>query len=109
MFWNNARTTSELSRSNGDSEVPSSSAMFVRRERIQTSTPYFPAHILWKEEALEILRTSGLAKVDSRVPRSELYRKLSSRMTVRELSKHIKCMIMRRDGIDKLIIQSKQI
>ena len=71
----------------------------VRKEQVNPDVDLFSfAHLLWKDEAAEIVETEGFAKVDSRVPRSELYRLLSLNMTIRELSKQVKRMIMRRDN-----------
>lgn len=69
----------------------------VRKERPNPNVDsFFLAHLLWKKEALKIANTIGSAKVTERATRHELYRLLSSILTVRELSKFVKLTIMNR-------------
>ena len=70
----------------------------IRKERVNPDIDAFLfAHLLWKDEAIVLLQEIGMPDAKVRASRSELYRILSEELTIRELSGHVKKMIMRRD------------
>jgi len=70
----------------------------IRKERLNPDVdPYFIAHLLWKDEALNISIEVGIQEANARLSRQELYRLLSKTLPQRELFKWIKSSIMSRD------------
>lgn len=58
----------------------------VRKGRINNSVnPYSLSHLLWRNEALEILKEKGLQKGYLSKPRHDLYKKICSSITLEEI------------------------
>ena len=58
--------------------------------------PIMMAHLLWRDEVIELLRQAGYAPRDLRRPRNQLYEMLSKTMTLREITSSIRTFMVRR-------------
>lgn len=58
--------------------------------------PFILAHLLWRNEVLEILTLQGVNRSALRVPRKKLYRMLVDQVSVSQLTAMIKSAMMRR-------------
>lgn len=48
------------------------------------------AHLLWRQEAMTLLSAFGLSAAELRKPRKELYKEISARFSVQEITAYIK-------------------
>lgn len=58
--------------------------------------PVMMAHLLWRDEVIELLGQAGYAPKDLRRPRRELYEVLCEAMTLREITASIRAFMVRR-------------
>ncbi|MGB3042240.1 MAG: sce7726 family protein [Xanthobacteraceae bacterium] len=58
--------------------------------------PVMTAHLLWRDEVIELLDQAGYASKDLRRPRKQLYEMLCEAMTLRELIASIRAFMVRR-------------
>lgn len=58
--------------------------------------PVMMAHLLWRDEAIDLLNQIGYAPKELRRPRKQLYEMLCEAMTVRELTASIRNIMARR-------------
>jgi len=54
------------------------------------------AHLLWRQEAMELLSSFDLPAAQLRKPRTELYKEISARFTVSEITEYIKKVMVVR-------------
>jgi hypothetical protein len=54
------------------------------------------AHLLWRQEAMTLLSAFDLSAADLRKPRKELYKEISARFTVSEITAYIKKVMVGR-------------
>jgi hypothetical protein len=54
------------------------------------------AHLLWRQEAMTLLSAFDLSAADLRKPRKELYKEISARFTVGEITAYIKKVMVNR-------------
>jgi hypothetical protein len=54
------------------------------------------AHLLWRQEAVELLSLAGCLTTELRKPRKELYKEIALRFTVSEITEHIKKVMVAR-------------
>lgn len=70
----------------------------VRKGRLNPSVDAFAlSHLLWRDEALEILKERGLQRGVLSKPRIEIYKRLSESIELAELRKHISMRLRRRE------------
>jgi hypothetical protein len=67
--------------------------------------PYALAQLLWRDEALEALRERDLASGLKSKPREELWRRLASELTLKELGNIVRDRLKRR-GLDWRVLVS---
>ena len=60
--------------------------------------PFMMAHLLWRNEVIELLRRAGYAPKDLRQPRKQLYEMLCDAMTVREITASIRSFMAQRQA-----------
>ena len=60
--------------------------------------PVMMAHLLWRDEVLELLSGIDYAPKDLRLPRKQLYRIVCEALTLRELTTAIRAFMARRQG-----------
>ena len=58
--------------------------------------PVMMAHLLWRDEVIDILSQAGYAPKDLRRPRKQLYEMLCEAMTLREITAFIQSFMMQR-------------
>lgn len=58
--------------------------------------PVMMAHLLWRDEVIELLDQAGYAPKDLRRPRKQLYEMLCEAMTLREITASIRTFMMQR-------------
>jgi hypothetical protein len=58
--------------------------------------PVMMAHLLWRDEVIEILSRSGYAPKDLRRPRKQLYEMLSEAMTISQITASIRAFMAQR-------------
>lgn len=58
--------------------------------------PFMMAHLLWRDEVIELLDRAGYAPKDLRRPRKQLYEMLCEVMTLREIAASIRIFMARR-------------
>jgi hypothetical protein len=58
--------------------------------------PVMMAHLLWRDEVIELLGRAGFAPKDLRRPRRQLYEMLCEAMTLREITTSIRTFMVRR-------------
>jgi hypothetical protein len=58
--------------------------------------PVMLAHLLWRDEVIELLNHTGYAAKDLRRPRAQLYKMLCDAMTLREITASIREFMVRR-------------
>ena len=56
------------------------------------------AHLLWRSEALDLLRSRGLTDCSHRTSRAELYERLAESLSLRDLLGAVKLSIMKREN-----------
>ena len=56
------------------------------------------AHLLWRSEALDLVRSCGLTDWSDRAPRAQLYERLAESLSLRELLEAVKLSIMKREN-----------
>jgi hypothetical protein len=54
------------------------------------------AHLLWRDEVIELLDQAGYAPKDLRRPRKQLYEMLCEAMTLREITASIRAFMAQR-------------
>ena len=59
--------------------------------------PVMMAHLLWRDEVIELLNKAGYAPKELRLPRKQLYEMLCEAMTVREITASIRSFMARRE------------
>lgn len=59
--------------------------------------PVMMAHLLWRDEVIELLNKAGYAPKDLRRPRKQLYEMLCEAMTVREITASIRSFMAQRE------------
>ena len=65
--------------------------------------PVMMAHLLWRDEVVELLGQAGYAPKDLRRPRKQLYEILCDAMTLREIAASIRAfMVQRQTWRDRL-------
>ena len=60
--------------------------------------PVMMAHLLWRDEVIELLSQIGYAPKELRRPRKRLYEMLCESMTIREITASIRTFILRRQA-----------
>ncbi|HHW36803.1 MAG TPA: sce7726 family protein [Bacillales bacterium] len=71
----------------------------VRQGRLNNDVdPYSLSHLLWREEALAILKEKGLQKGYLSKPRKEIYEKLSNSLEINELRKLVSKQLRLREN-----------
>ena len=63
--------------------------------------PVMMAHLLWREEVIELLGRAGYAPSDLRRPRRQLYEMLCEAMTLREIAASIRAFMLRRQNMER--------
>ncbi|VTZ52531.1 putative phage-related protein [Methylocella tundrae] len=58
--------------------------------------PVMMAHLLWRDEVIQLLGQAGYAAKDLRRPRKQLYEMLCEAMTLREITASIRAFMVRR-------------
>ncbi|WP_058553595.1 sce7726 family protein [Thiohalocapsa sp. ML1] len=58
--------------------------------------PVMMAHLLWREEVIELLGQAGYAQKELRRPRKQLYQMLCETMTLREITASIRTFMVQR-------------
>ncbi len=58
--------------------------------------PVMMAHLLWRDEVIDLLGQAGYAPKDLRQPRKQLYEMLSEAMSLREITASIRTFMVRR-------------
>jgi hypothetical protein len=58
--------------------------------------PVMMAHLLWRNEVIKLLDQAGYTPKDLRRPRKELYELLCEAMTIREITRAIRAIMMQR-------------
>ncbi len=58
--------------------------------------PVMMAHLLWRDEVIELLDQAGYAPKDLRRPRKQLYEMLCEAMTLREITASIRAFMVQR-------------
>lgn len=58
--------------------------------------PVMMAHLLWRDEAIELLGQAGYAPKELRRPRKQLYEMLCAAMTLREIAASIRAFMVQR-------------
>lgn len=58
--------------------------------------PVVMAHLLWRDEVIELLNQAGYTSKDLRRPRKQLYEMLCEAMTLREITASIRAFMMHR-------------
>jgi len=58
--------------------------------------PVMMAHLLWRDEVIDLLAQAGYARKDLRRPRKQLYELLCEAMTLREITNAIRCVMVQR-------------
>lgn len=71
----------------------------IRKGRVNPSVdPYSLSHLLWKEEALEILKEKSLHKGYLSKPRSVIYQKICDSFSINELKIMVNQQLKKREG-----------
>lgn len=60
--------------------------------------PVMMAHLLWRDEVIDLLRRIGYASKDLRRPRKQLYKILCETMTLREITASIRTFMAQRQA-----------
>ncbi len=60
--------------------------------------PVMMAHLLWRDEVINLLGQAGYPAKDLRRPRKQLYEMLCEAMTVREITAFIRSFMLQRQG-----------
>ncbi|MEX5601041.1 sce7726 family protein [Pseudophaeobacter sp. C1-32P7] len=60
--------------------------------------PVMMAHLLWRDEVIELLNKAGYVPKELRRPRKQLYEMLCEAMTVREITASIRSFMARRES-----------
>lgn len=80
-------------------EGPRGGMTFASRRRARLNPgldPFMLAHLLWHQEAQDLLRARGASEADVNAPRKRLYRLLADEVPVRELAPAIKAAMASR-------------
>ena len=60
--------------------------------------PVMMAHLLWRDEVIQLLGQAGYAAKDLRLPRKKLYEMLCEAMTLREITASIRAFMVQRQA-----------
>lgn len=60
--------------------------------------PVMMAHLLWRDEVIQLLGKAGCAAKDLRRPRKQLYEMLCEVMTLREITASIRAFMVQRQA-----------